>query len=41
MRYSKESCSVTFRSRYLFIENFGKVINVAFNCLEMGNYIDK
>ena len=26
---------------YLFIENFGKVINVAFNCLEMGNYIDK
>lgn len=26
---------------YLFIENFADVIRVAFNCLEMGNYLDK
>lgn len=26
---------------YVFIENFCKVINVAYNSLEMGNYIDK
>ena len=26
---------------YVFIENFCKVINVAYNCLEMGNYLDK
>lgn len=26
---------------YIFIENFGKVVRVAFNCLEMGNYLDK
>ncbi len=26
---------------YVFIENFGKVINVAYNCLEMGNYLDR
>lgn len=26
---------------YLFIQNFGNVIRVAYNCLEMGNYLDK
>ena len=26
---------------YVFMENFCKVINVAYNCLEMGNYLDK
>jgi len=26
---------------YVFIENFGNVIRVAHNCLEMGNYLDK
>lgn len=26
---------------YVFIENFGDVIRVAYNCLEMGNYLDK
>lgn len=26
---------------YLFIEKFEKVVRVAFNCLEMGNYLDK
>lgn len=26
---------------YMFIENFSNVIRVAFNCLEMGNYLDK
>lgn len=26
---------------YLFIENFCKLIRVAYNCLEMGNYLDK
>lgn len=26
---------------YMFIENFGNVVRVAFNCIEMGNYLDK
>lgn len=26
---------------YMFIQNFSKVIKVAFNCIEMGNYLDK
>lgn len=26
---------------YMFIENFSNVIRVAFNCIEMGNYLDK
>lgn len=26
---------------YVFIGNFGNVIRVAYNCLEMGNYLDK
>lgn len=26
---------------YLFIENFSNVVRVAFNCIEMGNYLDK
>lgn len=26
---------------YLFIQNFGNVVRVAYNCLEMGNYLDK
>lgn len=26
---------------YIFIERFGDVVRVAYNCLEMGNYLDK
>lgn len=26
---------------YVFIENFGDLIRVAYNCIEMGNYLDK
>lgn len=26
---------------YMFIENFSNVVRVAFNCIEMGNYLDK
>ena len=26
---------------YVFIENFCNLIRVAYNCLEMGNYLDK